>query len=318
MSAGFCIPMDLLLKISDSLAGLRLDQVVSQQVPGCSRSRAAALISKGEIQVGTLTKRPGYRVKPGESIKGRIADDAKAFLPGPEPMDLVIIHEDDHILVVDKPPGQVVHPAPGHMCATLVNGLLAHDPCFTEVHWDPIRPGIVHRLDMDTSGVILVAKTLKSHSFLQKEFKQRRVEKHYLALTQGDNIPDTGIIELPIGRHPKKRKIMAVNEETGKYAKTGFLVKERFSTGALIDVRLYTGRTHQIRVHFYDQGMPICGDRVYQPRKLRKGSSIAKRQMLHSWKLSFRHPYSGLRLQFEAPMPGDFKQTITTLFKHSS
>ncbi len=313
MSAGFSILMDLLLKISDSLAGLRLDQVVSQQISGCSRSRAAALISKGDIQVGNFVKKPGYRVKPGETITGLITDDTEASLPGPEPMDLSIIHEDDHILVVDKPTGIVVHPSPGHMSATLVNGLLAHDPCFMESHWDPVRPGIVHRLDMDTSGLLLVAKTLKSHAFLQKEFKQRRVDKHYLALSQGENIPETGIIELPIGRHPKKRKFMAVNEDTGKYAKTGFRVQKRFNDGALIDVRLYTGRTHQIRVHFYANGMPLFGDRVYQLRRHRKGSSIAPRQMLHSWQLSFRHPYSGFRLQFEAPMPEDFKQTIINL-----
>ncbi len=310
--------MDLLFKISDSLAGLRLDQVVSQQIPGCSRSRAAALISKQDIQVGNFTKRPGYRVKSGEAITGLIIDDTKASLPMPESMALSILHEDDHILVVDKPTGMVVHPAPGHMNGTLVNGLLAHDPCFKEIHWDPIRPGIVHRLDMNTSGLILVAKTFKSHAFLQNEFKQRRVEKHYLALVRGNDIPDTGIIELPIGRHPKKRKLMSVNEETGKYAKTGFCVKERFNDGALIDVRLYTGRTHQIRVHCYAQGMPLYGDRVYQLRRYRKGSSIAPRQMLHSWQLSFRHPYSGLRLQFEAPMPGDFKQTIINLTQHSS
>ncbi len=310
--------MDLLLKISDSLAGLRLDQLVSQQVPSCSRSRAVALISKGDIRVGDIAKRPGYRVKPGETITGRIIDDTEASLPGPESMDLSIIHEDDYILVVDKPAGMVVHPAPGHMSATLVNGLLAHDPCFTENHWDPVRPGIVHRLDMGTSGLILVAKTLKSHAFLQKEFKQRRVEKHYLALSQGKDIPDAGIIELPIGRHPKKRKLMAVNEETGKYAKTGFRVQKRFNTGALIEVYLYTGRTHQIRVHFYAKGMPLLGDRVYQLRRHRKGPSIAPRQMLHSWQLSFRHPYSGIRLDFEAPMPEDFKQTIINLSQSPS
>ncbi len=317
MFAGFCITMDLSIIIPDSLAGLRLDQVISQQVPECSRSRATALIAKGDIQVCNFTKRPGYRVKLGEIITGRITESADASLPVPESLDLSIIHEDDQLLVVDKPAGMVVHPAPGHLSGTLVNALLSHDPCFRERHWDPVRPGIVHRLDMDTSGLIVVAKTLKSHAFLQKEFKHRRVNKHYLALVQGDVIPESGVIELPIGRHPKKRKIMAVNE-AGKHAKTGFRVQERFRDGALIDVRLYTGRTHQIRVHFYAQGYPLYGDRVYQLRRYRKGVSIAPRQMLHSWQLSFRHPYSGLRLQFEAPMPEDFKQIIEKLSSLSS
>ena len=313
MPAGFYFPMDLSFIISDSLAGLRLDLVVSQRVADCSRGRAATLISNGDIRVGNITKRPGYRVKAGETITGRIPDNRESFIPGPESMELSVIHEDSHILVVDKPAGMVVHPAPGHMSGTLVNGLLSYSSCFREKHWDPVRAGIVHRLDMDTSGLILVAKTLKSHAFLQKEFKQRRVKKKYLALVQGDEVPGSGVIELPVGRHPKKRKLMAVNEETGKYAKTGFRVKERFKTGALLEIRLYTGRTHQIRVHFYARGYPLYGDRVYQLRRHRKGPAIAPRQMLHSWRLSFRHPYSGIRFQFEAPMPEDFKQTMKVL-----
>lgn len=307
------MPLNLTLTISDGQAGTRLDRVVSGLVPDCSRSRAAALISDGLILVDDAVKRAGYRVKSGETVTGRIEEQQVPSFPEPESMPLSIIHEDEYLLVLDKPAGLVVHPGPGHAGATLVNGLLAYDPVFQEPHWDPVRPGIVHRLDMDTSGLILVAKTAKSHTFLQKEFKQRRVEKYYLALVRGNDIPETGMIELPIGRHPKKRKLMAVNEVAGKYAKTGFRVQERFPGGAMVQVRLYTGRTHQIRVHFYHQGMPLYGDRVYQVRRFRKDVSIAQRQMLHSWRLCFRHPYSGVRMEFEAPVPDDFEQTITTL-----
>ncbi len=303
--------MNPILIITKEQARLRLDQVVSQSWEDMSRSRAAALISGGSIRVNDGTKRPGYKVQPGDRVE--VDDVQEVLVPEPEKMDLSILHEDDHILVVDKPAGQVVHPAPGHLSGTLVNGLLAHDPVFGNPYWEPMRPGIVHRLDKDTSGLILLAKTLKSLEFLQKEFKQRRVEKDYLALVQGENIPETGEIELPVGRHPKNRKLMTVLEAGGKYARTGFRVRERFTGGALMEVRLHTGRTHQIRVHFYHQGMPLFGDRVYQARRHRKGGALAPRQMLHSWKLSFRHPYSGLKMDFQTPAPEDFTQTMNQL-----
>lgn len=304
--------MTLPFTISSELAGQRLDQVLSALMPDCPRSRAASAVQEGYIRVDGRSRRPGYRVRRGQVISGDLPDDApeKAV---PQSMDLAIVHEDDQMMVIDKPAGMVVHPAPGHTNGTLVNGLLAHDPVFRTGEWDPERPGIVHRLDRDTSGLILIAKSPESLSFLQKEFKQRRVEKTYLALVQGENLPDSGEIEKPIGRHPKNRKLMAVVPETGKYARTGFRVKERYPGAALMAVRLYTGRTHQIRVHFYDQGMPLLGDTVYQPRKQRKAGDLAPRQMLHSWRLSFRHPYSGQRVCFEAPVPRDFTTVMARL-----
>lgn len=288
--------------------------MVSQEWTQVSRSRAASLINQGEVRVGDVCKRPGYRVKSGETVTYDASTDLLVpELPEPERIPLSILHEDDHILVLDKPAGQVVHPAPGNMSGTLVNALMAYDPCFCDYSWEPLRPGIVHRLDKDTSGLIVVAKSRSSLKFLQKEFKQRRVEKHYLALVQGNETPKTGMIEKPIGRHPKKRKLMTILENGGKPAKTGFQVLEQFSHGALMDVRLYTGRTHQIRVHFYESGLPLLGERTYQVRRHRKGSSIASRQMLHSWTLSFRHPFSGIRVDFKAPMPEDFNQAIEKL-----
>ncbi len=313
MFAGFFYLMKISFTIPLSMKGMRLDQVVSQSIEICSRSRAATLISQGCIQVDGRTKRPGYKLKFGDNVQGRIEERDINPRPEPETMALAILYEDDQILVVDKAPGQVVHPAPGHYTGTLVNGLLAHYPGFRADHWDPLRPGIVHRLDKDTSGLILVAKTAQSHGFLQKEFKYRRVTKSYQALVQGQDIPDFGEIVLPIGRHPVKRKLMAVNHNTGKYARTAFRVVDRFNQeilGALLDVRLYTGRTHQIRVHFYDRDMSILGDRVYQPRRNRKVAPMAHRQMLHAWKLKFRHPYSGLVMSFEAPLPPDFIQVM--------
>ncbi len=313
MFAGFFYPMKISFTIPLSMKGMRLDQVISRSMEICSRSRASTLISQGRIQVDGRTKRPGYKVKSGDKVQGSISESEIDPRPAPETMALTILYEDDQILVVDKPPGQVVHPAPGHYTGTLVNGLLAHYPGFSADHWDPLRPGIVHRLDKDTSGLVLVAKTLQSHGFLQKEFKYRRVTKRYLALVQGQDIPDFGQIDLPIGRHPVKRKLMAVNHDIGKYARTAFKVIDRFDqeiVGALLDVRLYTGRTHQIRVHFYANEMSILGDRVYQPRRNRKAVPMASRQMLHAWKLKFRHPYSGLVMSFEAPLPPDFIQVM--------
>ncbi len=302
----------VLLNITIGQTGSRLDQVLSKGVAGLSRGRAADLVGAGTILVNGEKKRPGYKVKNGEVITGEIR--CVAGLPKPEKMALSIVHEDAFIIVIDKPPGQVVHPATGNMSGTLVNGLLAHDPVFSASAWDPLRPGIVHRLDKDTSGVIVVAKTVRSLEFLQKEFQQRRVKKKYLALVQGHDIPASGDIELPIGRHPKHRKMMSVVPEGGKYARTGFQVRQRFDTGALVDIFLYTGRTHQIRVHFYHQGMPLFGEKVYQFRRHRKHRNLtAPRQMLHAGQITFRHPYSGRLMTFEAPIPQDFKNMIAEL-----
>ncbi|PIE61779.1 MAG: pseudouridine synthase [Desulfobacterales bacterium] len=304
--------MEILITIAEKLVGLRLDQALSASVEGLSRRRAADLAAAGEVLVNGDKKRPGYKVKNAEVITGDIQD--VPALPQPEKMALSILYEDDFIVVIDKPPGQVVHPASGNMSGTLVNGLLAHDSVFLDAAWDPLRPGIVHRLDKDTSGVIVVAKTLRSLAFLQNEFKQRRVAKYYLALVQGHHIPESGDIERPIGRHPKYRKMMSVVSNGGKYARTKFKVRQRFDTGALVDVFLFTGRTHQIRVHFYHEGMPLFGETVYQFRRHRKQPTLmAPRQMLHARQISFRHPYSGRLMTFEAPIPKDFMNIIARL-----
>ena len=306
--------MKILLSIPKNQIDLRLDQVLSNLVETCSRSQAADLILRGEVQVSGMKKRPGYRVKQEDIITALIPEPVEEVPSGPESMPLAILFEDDYILVIDKPPGMVVHPGPGNLSGTLVNGLLDYFPFFNDERWDSLRPGIVHRLDKDTSGLILVAKTFESLGFLQKEFKQRRVEKRYLALVEGKGIADEGEIILPLGRHPVRRKIITVNHETGKYAKTSWRILERFAEGCLVDIRLHTGRTHQIRVHFHAMNMPLLGDKVYQYRKnRRKKNSSADRQMLHSWRLTFRHPYSGREMKFEAKIPNDFTQTMAKL-----
>ncbi|MCK5098624.1 MAG: RluA family pseudouridine synthase, partial [Desulfobacteraceae bacterium] len=253
-----------------------------------------------------------YKVKLGEIITGSVEDRTKDHLK-PEKIDLDIIFEDDYIIVINKPPGLVVHPGSGNRSGTLVNALLHHYPEIVNVGDDKSRAGIVHRLDKNTSGVIVVAKTKLSLEFLKKEFKQRRVKKKYFALLKGLIKGDTGKITLPIGRHPQKRIIMATKGENLRYAETIWKVKQRYKDATLVEALLKTGRTHQIRVHFYETGYPLIGEKVYQFRRLRKKKTLIPRQMLHSVFLSFRHPYSGRAMSFSAPLPDDFKMVLDTL-----
>lgn len=292
--------------ICSSFAGQRLDLVVSRSVPDCSRSLAATAISRGDIRIFGHQKRPGYRTKQGDQVTGEILSEDVEITVKSDPRPLDVIHADPHIVVVNKPAGLVVHPGAGRCENTLVNRLVHYFPDIRQVGDDPIRPGIVHRLDKDTSGLILAARTGHSLTFLQKEFKYHRVEKIYLALVSGSDLAGSGEIIRPISRHPKHRKRMCVNPDTGKPAKTFWQVIQRFEKACLVYVRLYTGRTHQIRVHFYDMGHPLLGDSIYQFRRNRKTSQPYLRQMLHAWRIGFRHPFSGLKMGFAVDPPGDF------------
>lgn len=305
--------MKLHIIITEDLNNTRLDTVISNFHNACSRSMAAALADNGDLLVNHQKKKPAYKVKQGDLITGIIPDSDKEVPVLSEDIHLNIIFEDDHILVINKEPGMVIHPAPGNLSGTLVNALLFHEPQIREVGEDKSRSGIVHRLDKDTSGLMIVAKTKEALNFLQKEFKQRRVEKKYLALVFGNFPDDEGEINLPIGRHPVKRKLMAINHENGKPARTVWKVIKRFRTACLVEVLLKTGRTHQIRVHFYAIDHPLVGDLIYQPRSFRKKKSIAPRQMLHSRQIAFRHPYSGQKMLFKADLPNDFLQTQAAL-----
>jgi 23S rRNA pseudouridine1911/1915/1917 synthase len=306
--------MKINLHIDESQYGKRLDTTLSNLVETCSRNRSISLITSGNIRVNDYKKKPGYKVKSGDHITGDIPDlkpeDTRVV---PEDIKLDIIHEDDQIMVINKNPGMVVHPAPGNLTGTVVNALLFHYPQIKNVGEDYLRSGIVHRLDKDTSGLMVVAKTKHALGFLQKEFKNRRVGKKYLALIAGNPEEDHGEINLPIGRHPVKRKLMTVNHENGKSARTLWKVIKRMNNYCLVEADLKTGRTHQIRVHFYAMDHSLVGDPVHQPRRMRKKQSIAPRQMLHSHKLSFRHPYSGVRLSFKTELPEDFIDMQTKL-----
>ncbi|RPH52920.1 MAG: RluA family pseudouridine synthase [Desulfobacteraceae bacterium] len=306
----------------ESASGKRLDVVVSSLIPSCSRSIAASLILKGIISVQGNIKKPGYRVKYGDKISGSIpAPEPVRHLP--EPLELDILHEDEDIIVINKPPGMVVHPAPGHYSGTLVNALLYHCPDLPGIGGE-IRPGIVHRLDKDTSGALVVAKNDASLASLAYQFRERKIRKQYLALVHGSMEQDSGSIALPIGRHPSDRKKMSVLTRKPRMAETAWEVAERFDTATLIRIDLKTGRTHQIRVHCAAIRHPVVGDPVYGGRakilvnsKI-KGSAtgglkLAKRQMLHAWRIRFNHPATKKTMEFEAPVPDDMAELIGKL-----
>ncbi len=302
-------------------AGMRLDAYISSNTPNCSRSHAARLIREGHIQINSVIKKPGYRIRSGELIDGDIPPPvAVSFMP--EPMDLSIVYEDSAIIVINKPPGLVVHPAPGNYSGTLVNGLLHHCPDLAPIAGE-IRPGIVHRLDKDTSGTIIVAKNGGALENLAGQFKARTVAKTYLAIVYGEMKGTAGAIDLPVGRHPTDRKKMSVKSRNPRHALTLWRVKANFPSCCLLEVDLKTGRTHQIRVHCAAIQHPIIGDSLYGGRTgsqyLRQNPKLVplvkgiERQMLHAWKLTVEHPVSGQRQTFESPLPLDMQGFIEGL-----
>lgn len=308
-SEAFTIGVDL------TDVGKRLDTLVTSRIPDYSRSLVAHHIRIGNIQVDGTQKKPGYRVRPGERVTGNIpAPEPVGF--NPEPIPLHILYEDAHIIVVNKPPGLVVHPAPGHRSGTLVNGLFYHCPTLEGVG-PRLRPGIVHRLDKDTSGTLVVAKNGTVHQHLAKQFKQRTIEKRYLALVCGELKTDSGTILLPIGRHPIHRKEMSTRGRKTRNAETVWEVRERFDGVTLLEVVIKTGRTHQIRVHCAAILHPIIGDPVYGRRRMNKGRVRASRQMLHAWRLGFTHPATGEWVVFESPIAEDMEALIERLRKET-
>jgi 23S rRNA pseudouridine1911/1915/1917 synthase len=302
--------MDLRKFIVDRTdAGRRLD-VFLAGVSGLSRARVQHLIADGHVLVAGRPQKAGHRVGAGERIELRIPPATPLVLI-PEAIPLDILHEDDDLIVLNKPPGLVVHPGAGRSSGTLVNALLAH--CRTLPGIGGVeRPGIVHRLDRDTSGVLVVAKTEEAHQSLSRQFKARVVRKQYLALVHGEVRQDSGSIEAAIGRREHDRKRMGVRERGGRAARTAYHVLRRLPGMTALILELETGRTHQIRVHLAYIGHPVLGDRVYGGRRerLHAGSDgpQAERQMLHAWRLRFRHPRTGTWLEFTAPIPGDFQR----------
>jgi len=306
--------------VNEHESGRRLDVIIASHIPDCSRSFSVSLIQKGEILVQGEVKKPGYRVKTGDNISINIPAP-EPILSEPEPHDIDILYEDKHIIVINKEPGLVVHPAPGHNKGTLVNRLLYHCPELEGIG-GKLRPGIVHRLDKDTSGTMVAAKNDAAHINLAAQFKSRKIIKIYLALVHGVVKSESGSISLPIGRHPSDRKKMSTVSRKSRSAETFWKVIERFNGATLLELDLKTGRTHQIRVHCAAINHPIVGDPIYGGKKaakklLTKDTSnktiSAPRQMLHAWRLEFTHPATGEVMSFESPIPQDIKKVIEIL-----
>ena len=306
--------------VNEHESGSRLDVIIATHISNSSRSFSASLIRKKEILVQGEVKKPGYRVKTGDNISVNIPP-YEPILSEPEPSDIDILYEDKHIIVINKEPGLVVHPAPGHNKGTLVNRLLHHFPELEGIG-EKLRPGIIHRLDKDTSGTMVVAKNDAAHINLAAQFKSRKIKKLYLALVYGVVKSESGSISLPIGRHPFDRKKMSTVSRKSRSAETFWKVIECFNWATFLKLDLKTGRTHQIRVHCAAINHPIVGDPVYGGKKAAKKLLIkdtsnkiisVPRQMLHAWRLEFAHPVTGEAMSFESPIPQDMEKLIEML-----
>ncbi|VGO17371.1 Ribosomal large subunit pseudouridine synthase D [Pontiella desulfatans] len=295
------------LIVDNGQAKSRLDAFLASVEPKVSRSAWKALIMEGLVTVNGAASKPNQKLKTGDAVAWTIPNRAPVAAI-PEEMPLNILFEDEAVIVLNKPPGLVVHPAAGNPSGTLLHGLLFHDPAFQTLE----RAGIVHRLDKDTSGVMVVAKTEAAMAHLQAQFKGRQTEKEYLALVWGEP-PKSGRIQTLLGRHPVHRKKQAVLKEEGREAISNYELVEQFPEAALMRVGIETGRTHQIRVHMAHIRHPIVGDTVYGRARKNRLPVEPGRQMLHAAKLTFNHPESGKRLSFEAPLFDDMRQLLESL-----
>lgn len=289
-------------QVDNSLLNKRLDLFLTRVQKEISRSQVQRLIEQDHVSVNGQPVSAKYKVKPGDIVQLRVPDPTPLDLSA-EPIPLNIVFEDECLVVVDKPAGMVVHPAPGHATGTLVHALLHHCQDLSGIGGVE-RPGIVHRLDKDTSGLILVAKSEKAHRSLASQFKEREIQKVYLALVRGKVVRDKGVIDLPLGRHKVHRKKMAVRQEGGRSAVTAFEVIARYPHFSYLRLFPKTGRTHQIRVHVAEMGHPILSDKTYGG-KLDARHMKMPRQALHAHRLEIRHPISGEIKTFVSPLPDD-------------
>jgi 23S rRNA pseudouridine1911/1915/1917 synthase len=294
-------------ELSADRDGERLDVFVARSVAELTRSRVRKLIDEGHVTVGGAPAKKA-------SVTLDSDDLVVVTIPPPEPTQLVaeemqlsIVFEDADLLVIDKPPGLAVHPSPGHSSHTLVNGIMAHCTDLSGIGGE-LRPGIVHRLDKDTSGLIIVAKNDAAHTSLADQLKDRKVKKTYIALVEGHVTPPEGLIDGPIGRDPHHRKRMAV-VRGGRDARTGYRVLKEIGGRTLLEVQPETGRTHQIRVHLASLNHPIVGDFLYGRRR----ESTLSRQFLHAQRLTFKHPRTGEQLELETPLAGDLTSYLEEL-----
>lgn len=297
--------------VSDSHRTIRLDHYLVQVLSGFSRSQINGSIKSGTILVNDAKAKAGHRLKQGDAITGFISERMPGERPKPQRVDFEVLYEDDCLLALAKPPGLVVHPGSGNHDKTLINGLIYKYPEIAGIG-DESRPGIVHRLDKDTSGVMLVARKKEVHRYLAKSFKDRQIDKCYLALVHKTPRQSSGRINASIGRHPVNRQKMTVRETGGRHAATNWRIKEHFDTFSLLEIIIETGRTHQIRVHMAHIGHPVAGDRLYGPQA---GTIVFPRQMLHSWKISFNHPQTQERKTIEAPLFPDFQIILDEMRK---
>jgi 23S rRNA pseudouridine1911/1915/1917 synthase len=303
------------LRVAPAAAGARLDRWLADAVPDLSRARIQALIDAGCVRVDGAVYKAAHRVHGGETVEVEVPPPAPETVE-PESIALRVVYEDEHLLVVDKPAGMVVHPGAGHARGTLVAAVLAHAPATAGVG-GPRRPGVVHRLDKGTSGLLVIAKTPAAYASLTTQLAARRVTRRYLAVVHGRVGLAQGVVDAPIGRDPRHRQRMAIRPAgQGKHAVTRYRVLERFSQYTFLELRLETGRTHQIRVHLSSLGHPVAGDETYGRAKSRRpGASTGL--ALHAAELRFLHPITQERMEFSAALPAHIEQLLSQL-RHGS
>lgn len=298
------------LTISEEMNGTRLDLVLSVALEDFSRSFIQKLFERERIEVnGKVCKEKKYKAVTGDVVVIDIPEPEKVGVE-PENIPLEVVYEDDDLLVVNKPAGMVVHPAPGNSSGTLVNALMYHCGDNLSSINGVIRPGIVHRIDKDTSGLLMVAKNDKAHSSLSQQLSEHSITRRYKTIVYNNIKEEEGTINQPIGRDPKNRLRNAVTDQNSRHAVTHYRVLERFGKFTFVEAELETGRTHQIRVHMSFIKHPLLGDELYGPVKNKQG---AKRQMLHAGILGFVHPSTGEYMEFESPLPEDFQKVLNSL-----
>lgn len=296
--------------VDREISGQRIDKWISDQLSDVSRSQIQLWIKEGYIRVGGAAVKPNYKLAEHDVVTWEIPEaEAAEIIPEDIPLDVVF--EDGDVIVVNKPRGLVVHPAAGHAKGTLVNALMHHCQDLSGIN-GVMRPGIVHRIDKDTSGLIMAAKNDMAHLHLAAQLKAHTVHRKYIALVQGNLAHDQGTVDAPIGRDPKDRKLFTVTDVNSKHAVTHFSVMERFGDCTLVELKLETGRTHQIRVHMKFIGHPLVGDPAYGRSK---GITMEGGQALHAAELGFVHPRTEEYLQFEASLPADMDALLESLRK---
>lgn len=292
--------------VSEEQADVRIDRYLSEACEELSRSYIQKLLKSGDVLVNEKPVKASYKVESGDKIELEVPEAVEPEIEAEE-MDLDILYEDEDVILINKPKGMVVHPATGHYSGTLVNGLMAH--CKDQLSGinGVMRPGIVHRIDMDTTGVLIVCKNDFAHNSIAAQLKEHSITRKYRAIVHGVIKEDEGTIDAPIGRHPVERKKMSINEKQGRRAVTHYRVLERFQKFTYIECQLETGRTHQIRVHMASIHHPLLGDTVYGPEKC---PYPLQGQTLHAGVLGFIHPRTGEYLEFSAPLPEYFQKLL--------